>query len=99
MPHIITTAKGERVDLDVIKIKGQLAQAPMNVEVARRKSLLDGREEKPRRQPVFDPLANLPEAEAALADLRTESKAVVVPGQPETFEEPAPAPVATNKKK
>lgn len=97
MANIITTARGVRVDLDVIKIKGQLAQAPMNVEVARRKTLLDGREERPRRQ-AFDPLANLPEAEAALADLRVESQASPEPTI-ETFEEPpAPAP-ATGKKK
>lgn len=95
MPHIITSAKGERIDLDVIKIKGQLAQAPMNVEVARRKSLIDGKEEKPRRA-VFDPTADLPAAQAALADIRTESKAETVTTT-ETFEE-VPAPPPTKKK-
>lgn len=95
MPNIITTARGERVDLDVIKIKGQLAQAPMNIEVERRKRLIDNKEEKPKRA-VFDLTANRAAAEAALVDLKQESKAELVSG-PETFEA-TPAPTVTKKK-
>ncbi len=95
MPNIITTARGERVDLDVIKIKGQLAQAPMNIEVERRKRLIDNKEEKPKRAPLFDLTVNKPEAEAALAVIKQESK-VVPDKSPESFEVAAEKP--TKKK-
>lgn len=48
MPRIIRTARGEQVDFDTIIIKQQLAQAPMNVEVARRKEFIDSKEGKVR---------------------------------------------------
>lgn len=44
MPRIVRTARGELVDFDTIIIKQQLAQAPMNIEVARRKEFIDSRE-------------------------------------------------------
>lgn len=49
MPRIYRSARGEPVDFDAVVIKQQLAQAPMNVEVARRKEFIDNKEEKPRR--------------------------------------------------
>jgi hypothetical protein len=91
MPNIITTARGERVDLDVIKIKGQLAQAPMNVEVERRKQFIDTKEEKAKR--VVPELVATPEALAALEAIKQESKVEPEAG-PETFE-----PVAAPSKK
>lgn len=44
MPRIVRTARGDLVDFDTIIIKQQLAQAPMNIEVARRKEFIDSRE-------------------------------------------------------
>lgn len=49
MPRIYKSAKGESVNFDAVMIKNQLAQAPMNIEVARRKNFIDSKEEKPRR--------------------------------------------------
>lgn len=49
MPRIYKSARGEPVDFDAVVIKQQLAQAPMNIEVARRKEFIDNKEEKPRR--------------------------------------------------
>jgi hypothetical protein len=46
MPRIVRTARGELVDFDAILIKQQLAQAPMNIEVARRKQFIDSKESK-----------------------------------------------------
>ena len=46
MPNVVRTARGELVDFDALKIKQQLAQAPMNVEVARRKEFIDSKEGK-----------------------------------------------------
>ena len=48
MPRIVRTARGEQIDFDVIILKQQLAQAPMNVEVARRKEFIDSKEGKTR---------------------------------------------------
>jgi hypothetical protein len=50
MPRIVRTARGETVDFDAILIKQQIAQAPMNIEVARRKEFIDSKEGKPRGQ-------------------------------------------------
>jgi hypothetical protein len=50
MPRIVRTARGELVDFDAILIKQQIAQAPMNIEVARRKEFIDSKEGKPRGQ-------------------------------------------------
>lgn len=84
MPNIITTARGESVDLDVIKIKGQLAQAPMNVDVERRKKFIDTKEEKPKRAPIE--LVPTPEVIEALEALKAESKIEPSSG-PESFED------------
>jgi len=48
MPRIVRTARGELIDFDTIIIKNQLAQAPMNIEVARRKEFIDSKEGKAR---------------------------------------------------
>jgi hypothetical protein len=57
MPRIIRTARGDMVDFDAILIKQQIAQAPMNVEVARRKELIDAKEGKSREKKVETPEA------------------------------------------
>jgi hypothetical protein len=44
MARIVRTARGDMVDFDSIIIKQQLAQAPMNMEVARRKEFIDAKE-------------------------------------------------------
>jgi len=46
------TARGDVVDFDAIIIKQQIAQAPMNIEVARRKEFIDSKEGKIRGQRV-----------------------------------------------
>lgn len=48
MPRIVRTARGEMIDFDTIIIKQQLAEAPMNIEVARRKQFIDSKEGKVR---------------------------------------------------
>lgn len=48
MPRIVRTARGEQVDFDAIVIKQQIAAAPMNIEVARRKEFIDSKEGKIR---------------------------------------------------
>jgi hypothetical protein len=48
MPRIVRTARGELIDFDTVIIKNQLAQAPMNIEVARRKEFIDSKEGKSR---------------------------------------------------
>lgn len=48
MPRIVRTARGVQLDFDTIIIKQQLAQAPMNIEVARRKEFIDSKEGKAR---------------------------------------------------
>ena len=48
MPRNVRTARGEIVDFDAIIIKQQIAQAPMNVEVARRKDFIDSKESRSR---------------------------------------------------
>jgi len=42
MPRMIRTARGEVVDFDAILIKHELAKAPMNIEVERRKNFING---------------------------------------------------------
>ena len=46
MPRIVRTARGLEVDFDAIVIKQQIAQAPMNIDVARRKEFIDSKEGK-----------------------------------------------------
>lgn len=48
MPRIVRTARGEQVDFDAIVIKQKIAQAPMNIDVARRKEFIDSKEGKAR---------------------------------------------------
>lgn len=48
MPRNVRIARGDIVDFDAIIIKQQLAQAPMNIEVARRKEFIDSKEGKVR---------------------------------------------------
>ena len=50
MTKQVRTARGEVVDFDAIQIKQQLAQAPMNIEVQRRKEFIDTREGRARGQ-------------------------------------------------
>ena len=50
MPKIVRTARGELIDFDAIVIKQQIAQAPMNIEVARRKEFIDSKEGRARGQ-------------------------------------------------
>lgn len=54
MPRMIRTARGEVVDFDAVIIKQQLAQAPMNIEVAQRKRFIDSKEEKAKRTNFID---------------------------------------------
>ena len=49
------------VDFDTIVIKQQLANAPMNVEVARRKEFIDSIEGKPRAQKSVDTVRSIDE--------------------------------------
>jgi hypothetical protein len=60
MPRMIRTARGENVDFDAIIIKQQLAQAPMNIEVAQRKRFIDSKEEKPKRTFIDHNATNQP---------------------------------------
>ena len=48
MPKQVRSARGVILDFDTIIIKQQLAQAPMNIEVARRKEFIDSKEGKTR---------------------------------------------------
>lgn len=60
MSRMIRTARGESVDFDAIIIKQQLAQAPMNIEVAQRKRFIDSKEEKPKRTFIDHNATNQP---------------------------------------
>ena len=44
MAKLYRTARGNQVDFDALKIKQQLSQAPMTVEVERRKDHIDNKE-------------------------------------------------------
>lgn len=48
MARNIRTARGEVIDFDAIVIKQQIAAAPMNIDVARRKEFIDSKEGKVR---------------------------------------------------
>lgn len=65
MPRTVRTARGDLIDFDALVIKQQLAQAPMNVEVANRKTFIDTQEAKKRGQrapaPTPVPLIEQPE--------------------------------------
>jgi len=60
MPRNVRTARGEVVDFDAIIIKQQLAQAPMNVEVARRRNFIDSKEGKGRAAKTATQVEALP---------------------------------------
>ncbi len=49
------SARGEQVDFDLLLIKQQLAAAPQNIEVTRRKEFIDNKEQrsKKRTQPII----------------------------------------------
>ena len=49
MPRNVRTARGDVVDFDTIRIKQQLADAPMLIEVERRKSFIDSKESRAKR--------------------------------------------------
>ena len=63
MPRQVRTARGDLIDFDALVIKQQLAQAPMNVEVANRKQFIDTQEAKKRgqRAPAQQPAVVAPE--------------------------------------
>lgn len=70
MPRHVRTARGEIVDFDAIVIKQQLAEAPMKIDVARRKEFIDSKETKLRgakKPPVVV-------EDAKKAELKTEQK-------------------------
>lgn len=75
MPRTVRTARGEIVDFDAIVIKQQIAQAPMNLDVARRKEFIDSKEGKVRG-------ARKPMAEA-VAETMPDPSTVVLPPEPE----------------
>ena len=99
MPRIVRTARGEQIDFDTIMIKQQLAQAPMNVEVARRKEFIDSKEGKARGvtppagittdQPLIQPEATQPPAPAP-ADFEIDEAPQVKGRQKSRVEEPVP---------
>jgi hypothetical protein len=65
MPRIVRTARGELVDFDAVIIKQQLAEAPMNVEVANRKKFIDTQEAKKRGQRATAPTPTATESTPA----------------------------------
>jgi hypothetical protein len=50
MAKQVRTARGVLIDFDAIIIKNQMAQAPMNIEVASRKNFIDSKEGRARGQ-------------------------------------------------
>ena len=50
MPKNVRTARGDVVDFDTLRIKQSLAQAPMNIEVERRKKFIDTKEGTARQR-------------------------------------------------
>lgn len=72
MPRVVKTARGELVNFDAIIIKQQLAKAPMNIEVARRKEFIDLKEGKPRGQRPDE--AAVTEVPSASTQEKTEEK-------------------------
>lgn len=80
------TARGELVDLDVLKIKQQLASAPPPVNVTARREFIDEKAGVTKKQEV-------PELTGALAAL--DGPLVVAVDEEETVVE---APIETKKK-
>jgi hypothetical protein len=77
MPRIVRTARGELIDFDALVIKQQLASAPMNVEVANRKSFIDTQEAKKRGQRTPSQPAAVPLIEPTVES--SESEDVIKP--------------------
>jgi hypothetical protein len=80
MPRIVRTARGVQLDFDTIIIKQQLAQAPMNIEVARRKEFIDSKEGKARGSKATAPV----ESEVIEDEVVEEA-----PAKPEVVKAPA----------
>lgn len=75
MPRIVRTARGEQIDFDTIIIKQALAQAPMNIEVARRKEFIDSKEGKVRGAKKPEELVALPEVTDLVPEAAISSEA------------------------
>lgn len=78
MTKQVRTARGEVVDFDAIQIKQQLAQAPMNIEVQRRKEFIDTREGRARgqRKPQASEAAVQEEQTSVTASVDEQPKAI-----------------------
>lgn len=48
MPKNVRTARGEVIDFDMLVLKQKIADAPMNIEVQRRREFIDSKEGKGR---------------------------------------------------
>jgi hypothetical protein len=107
MPRIIRTARGESIDFDAIIIKQQLAQAPMNIEVAQRKRFIDSKEEKPKRtfidhnatnQPTVNVVVPTDEQIAAASRKDSDFEPEGLPAVMEPMDGPVPVLPVRNKK-
>jgi hypothetical protein len=87
MARTYLSAKGSVVDFDAVMIKQQLAQAPMQIEVERRKKFIDSKEQGVKRPapppvPTELPTAVIPdiayEPEVATAALGKVSEPVPI---------------------
>lgn len=74
MGRMVRTAKGDLVDFDAIMIKQQLAEAPMNIEVARRKNLIEDREDVGRRRRTTTEVTDSAVPEVDAEETTTETK-------------------------
>lgn len=93
MPRTVRTARGEMIDFDAIVIKQQIAAAPMNIDVARRKEFIDSKEGKARgtRKPTFIDGAS-EEAPDPNTFVTGEATRQVVINDAVSVKAPAPAP-------
>jgi len=98
MARNVRTARGDLVDFDAIIIKQQLAQAPMNIEVQKRKQFIDSKEGKPRGGAKEVPAAPLEVKKAELIKEEPVKQAAPVQAAKPVEVKPAP-PVATEKPK
>lgn len=62
MPRHVRTALGEIVDFDALILKQKIAQAPMSIEVARRKEFIDNKEGRGRGQKAVQTQVNVADA-------------------------------------
>jgi hypothetical protein len=86
MPRTVRTARGDLVDFDAIIIKQQIAQAPMNIEVQRRKDFIDSKEGKVRGQRKVPVIAGTSDA----VDAETIVDNFEIAGAPEKIVKSAP---------